>query len=112
MEFLLYIIWYIKSGEEKRCRTDKLSKTKASYLVLLARRRTEVRRVAKLVRSIKYIYSINLMVLIFLKGSTGLIPAEPLCAISGFIWSVLFYIRFWVIAYLTLKKTYLFSFLF
>ena len=39
---------------EKRCRTDKLSKIKASDLILLARRRTRVRRVAKFVRSIKH----------------------------------------------------------
>ena len=39
---------------KKRCRMDKLSKIKASDLVLLARRRTKVRRVAKFVRSIKH----------------------------------------------------------
>ena len=44
---------------KKRCRTDKLSKIKASDLILLARRRTRVRRVAKFVRSRKHNFFIN-----------------------------------------------------
>jgi len=58
----LAFFYSLFSGDrKKRCRTDKLSKIKASDLILLARRRTKVRRVAKFVRSIKHNFFINYM---------------------------------------------------
>ena len=77
---------------EKRCRTDKLSKIKASDLILLARRRTRVRRVAKFVRSIKHNFFINFRFPIFLKGSIGLFNLQ-----NPLLYPVLYGLRFFYI---------------
>ena len=87
---------------KKRCRTDKLSKSKALNLVLLARRRTKVRRVAKFVRSIKHNFFFNFRFFRVFKGFYKLnLPAEPF-AIYCFIRSALFYRPFSVIIELLL----------
>ena len=77
---------------KKRCRTDKLSKIKASDLILLARRRTRVRRVAKFVRSIKHNFFINFRFSIFLRGSIGLLNLQ-----NPLLFPVLYGLRFFYI---------------
>ena len=79
----------IEGDRKKRCRTDKLSNNKASALVLFARRRTKVRRVAKFVRSIKHNFFFNFMFFVFLKGSTGLIYLQ-----NPLLYIVLYGLRF------------------
>mgnify|MGYP003307309031 CR=1 FL=1 len=79
---------------KKRCRTDKLSKIKASDLILLARRRTRVRRVAKFVRSIKHNSFINFRFPVFLKGSIGLLNLQ-----NPLLYLVLYGLRFFYIPF-------------
>ena len=81
---------------KKRCRTDKLSKIKTSDLILLARRRTRVRRVAKFVRSIKHNSFINFRFPVFLKGSIGLLNLQ-----NPLLYLVLYGLRFFYIPFFT-----------
>ena len=79
---------------KKRCRTDKLSKIKVSDLILLARRRTRVRRVAKFVRSIKHNFLINFRFPVFLRGSIGLLNLQ-----NPLLYLVLYGLRFFYIPF-------------
>lgn len=85
---------------KKRCRTDKLSKIKASDLILLARRRTRVRRVAKFVRSIKHNFFINFRFSLFLRCSIGLLNLQ-----NTLLYLVLYGLRFFYIPFFAIKQT-------
>ena len=80
---------------KKRCRTDKLSKIKTSDLILLARRRTRVRRVAKFVRSIKHNFFINFIFPVSLKGSIGLLNLQ-----NPLLYLVLYGLRFFTVSFI------------
>ena len=90
------------SGDrKKRCRTDKLSKIKASGFILLARRRTRVRRVAKFGRSIKYNFFINFRFSVFFKGSIGLLNLQ-----NPLLYSILYGLRFFYIPFFIFISQY------
>ena len=89
------------SGDrKKRCRTDKLSKIKASGLILFARRRTRVRRVAKFVRSIN-----NFRISVFFKGSIGLLNLQ-----NPLLYPVLYGLRFFYIPILLFFIKFMYTF--